>query len=142
MPPRSALAPTHDDLTGLPNRGCVDELARALALDAKSDLTVVLIGLPDLNDDIRRIIAQRVRACARGDDVVARISEDCFAMLLTPRLAPNEEAKLLARLRTAVGADVLGFAAGFGIAHCPEDGTSLDALLAHASQPLRSETAH
>ena len=142
MPSPFAPAPTHDELTGLPNRGCIDELAHALALDAKSDLTIVLIGLADLSNDMRKMIAQRLRACARGDDVIARIGEDRFAMLLTPRLGPDQEDKLLGRLRTAIGVHVLGIAATFGIAHCPEDGTNLDELLAHAGHRLRSETAH
>ena len=133
---------THDELTGLPNRHCVDELGRAMALDAKSDLVVVLMQLPPLSDGMRKAIAQRLRTCARGDDVIARIGDDCFAVLLTPRIGPVDEDKLLARLRIATGAQVLGISAAFGIARCPEDGTDVDALLAHAGARLRDAATH
>ena len=131
---------THDELTGLPDRHSIDRLARALALDAKSDLVVVLIDLPPLADGMRKTIAQRLRACARGDDVIARVGDDRFAVLLTPRIGPDDEDRLLARLRTATGAQVLGFNAGFGIARCPEDGTDVEALLARAASRLRDAT--
>jgi len=137
------LQETHDALTGLPNRRCVDDLVRALDLGARSDLVLVLIDLPCLADGMRKTIAQRLRACARSDDMLARLGDDRFALLLTPRLAQGEEEKLLGRLRTAIGAHVFGIAAEFGIARCPEDGTSLEQLLAEASQRLRSgTTAH
>lgn len=129
---------THDELTGLPNRRCVDELGRALALDAKADLVVVLMDLPPLSDGMRKTIAQRLRACARGDDVIARIGDDRFAVLLTPRIGPDDEDKLLARLRIASGAEVLGINAEFGVARCPEDGTDVETLLACAAVRLRN----
>src|SRR4051812_20956770 len=96
--PMQSYLETHDELTGLPDRGCVDRFARALALDAKSDLVVVLVELPPLNDGMRKTIVQRLRACARGDDVLARIDADRFALLLTPRLGANDEDRLLMRL--------------------------------------------
>jgi GGDEF domain-containing protein len=133
---------THDNLTGLPNRNSIDELGRALALDVKSDLVVVVIELPPLGDDMRRTVAQRLRTCARGDDVIARIGDDCFAVLLTPRIGPEDEGKLLARLRIATGAHVLGINVAFGVARCPEDGTEVETLLAHARTRLRDMVAH
>ena len=131
---------THDELTGLPNRRCVDDLTQALHLDAHADLVVVLIELPCLDDALRKAIAGRLRACARGDDMIARIGEDRYIMLLTPRIAAEEESKLLGRLRTAIGTHVLGITAAFGIARCPEDGTSIEQLLAQASARIREQT--
>jgi len=131
------LQETHDALTGLPNRRCVDDLVRALDLSARSDLVIVLIDLPRLTDGMRKTIAQRLRACARGDDMLARLGDDRFALLLTPRLAQGEEEKLIGRLRTAIGAHVFGIAAAFGIARCPEDGTSIEQLLAQANLRVR-----
>ena len=131
---------THDELTGLPNRRCVDDLAQALHLDAHADLVAVLIELPCLDDALRKAIAGRLRACARGDDMLARVGEDRYVMLLTPRIAAEEESKLLARLSTAIGAHVLGITAAFGIARCPEDGTSIEQLLAQASTRIREQT--
>ena len=133
----ASYSETHDALTGLPNRCGIDELARALALDAKSDLVLVLIELQALGTDLCKTIGQRLRACARGDDVVAYLDDDRFAVLLTPRIDADGEDKLLARLRTAIGADMLGIDAALGVAHCPEDGTQLEQLLAHASRRMR-----
>jgi diguanylate cyclase (GGDEF)-like protein len=138
MPSRSTYVETHDELTGLPNRRCVDELAHALALDAKSALVIVLIELPQVDDALRKIIAQRLRTCARGDDVVACLDDNSFAVLLTPHIGPDGEDKLLGRLRIAVGTDMLGLTATIGIARCPEDGTRLEQLLAKADQRMRN----
>jgi len=128
---------THDELTGLPNRRCVDDLVQALHLDAHADLVVVLIELPCLSDVLRKAIATRLRTCARGDDMIARVGDDRYAMLLTPRIGADEESKLLARLSTAIGVHVLGITAAFGIARCPEDGTNIEQLLARAGTRMR-----
>ena len=145
MQSRSAYVDTHDELTGLPNRRCVDELARALALDQKSDLVIVLVQFGAVDADSLKTIAQRLRECARGDDVVARLDDGRFVILLTPRVGRNDEAKLLTRLRCAIAAptaaDSIGAAATVGVAYCPEDGTSLDQLLAQASLRLRAQDA-
>ena len=132
---------THDELTGLPNRRGIDELAHALALDAKSDLVLVLIELQSSGQDLRRTVAQRLRACARGDDVVAHLDDGRFAVLLTPRIDADDEDRLLARLRTALGADLPDTDPTLGVAHCPEDGTRLEQLLACASRRLRGVAA-
>jgi len=130
-------AEMHDELTGLPNRRGVDDLMRSLHLDQKSDVVLVLIELPSLSDATRRALAYRLRGCARGDDVIARVGDDRYAMLLTPRISADGEDKLLARLHVATGAQVLGISVAFGIARCPEDGTSFEELLACAGARLR-----
>lgn len=149
----SAYAETHDQLTGLPNRRCVEELARALSLDARSDLVVVLLDF-DFHTQLPRdravtIIAQCLRSCARGDDLVARMSEERFLMLLTPRIAEAEESRLLSRLRAAIAGliaqdvDMAGVSAAIGVAHCPEDGVAIDQLLLRASARMqRAIVAH
>ena len=143
MQARSAYVETHDELTGLPNRRCVDELARALALDAKSALVVMLIELPKIDAPTRKVVAERLRACARRDDVVACVDDERFAVLLTPHIGPDAEGKLLARLRSAIDANMPDIPAMIGVARCPEDGTSIDQLLAHASARMRTQgTAH
>lgn len=140
MQSRSANVETHDELTGLPNRHCVDELARALALDHKSDLVVVLVECNAPDADALKTIAQRLRDCARSDDLVARLDEGHFILMLTPRIGRDDEARLLARLRSAIEGHVAGGADGVAVARCPEDGTSLDQLLARASLRMRNES--
>src|SRR5690242_210751 len=78
---------SYDAITGLPDRRCIEELARALTLDQKSDLVVVLIGLDGFDaaserDALLKTLAQRVRLSARSDDVVARIGDKQFLILL------------------------------------------------------------
>jgi diguanylate cyclase (GGDEF)-like protein len=153
MQSRSALVETYDELTGLPNRWCVEQLAVALSLDDKSDLVVVLMDIdfhaecsPARRDHALKTIAQRLRTCARGDDLVARMSDERFVMLLTPRIAADEETRLLSRLRAAIAEpiaediDMAGVSAQLGVAHCPEDGVTLDQLLLRASASMQRET--
>jgi diguanylate cyclase (GGDEF)-like protein len=156
MQSRSAHVERHDELTGLPNRRCVEELAHALSLDDKSDLVVVLMEFdfdaahaPGRRDHTIKTIARRLRACARGDDVVARMSEDCFVQMLTPRVGQNEEAGLLERLQATIAkpivddTGILQISARLGVARCPEDGLSLDQLLACARARMqRDAVAH
>jgi len=150
-PQTHAYVETHDELTGLPNRKCIDELARALGLDEKSDLVVVLIALngevsddgdaPVKRDDILKTLAHSVRLCARGDDVVARLSESQLVLMLTPRIGSEEEARLLARLRGAIAesiSHVAGMSVSVGVAYCPEDGITLDQLLAEAGRRIHA----
>lgn len=143
---RSAYLETHDELTGLPNRRCVDELACALCLDQKSDLVVVLVDFGTTHAGALKAIAQRLRDCARGDDVVAHLDDGRFALILTPRISHDDEAKLLLRLRAAIAEPVATSAgsvsATLGVAYCPEDGTSLERLLAQASLRMRGPGAH
>jgi diguanylate cyclase (GGDEF)-like protein len=154
----SRFLATHDERTGLPNRAFIEELTRALGLDAGTDLVVIAINLRESNgaaddragvveDHVLNTIAQRLRLCARGDDVVARVGADKFVLLLTPRIAPEEEARLLERLRRAIaepiltGADWLGLSAKVGVAYCPEDGVTLDQLLAQADRRVLAGSA-
>ena len=148
-----AYVATHDELTGLPNRRCIDELARALGLDEKSDLVVVLIALNGIEtvdedtgsikrDDVLKTLAHGVRSCARSDDVVARLSPSQLVLLLTPRIGGDEEARLLGRLRAAIAeplSHLQGVSACVGVARCPEDGTALEALLAAAERRMRTK---
>jgi diguanylate cyclase (GGDEF)-like protein len=147
----SAYADTHDLLTGLPNRRCVEELTKALALDRNSDLVAVLIdfGLPGdipsaLRDETLRAMAQRLRTCARGDDVVALLNDNCFLILLTPRIGRDEEMRFLERLRTALAEPLTTtsalLVANVGLARCPEDGVTLDELLARATSRLPGQS--
>jgi diguanylate cyclase (GGDEF)-like protein len=148
-----AYIATHDELTGLPNRRCIDDLARALGLDAKSDLVVVLIALDGIEavdddtssvkrDDVLKTLAHGVRGCARSDDVVARLSPSELVLMLTPRIGGDEEARLLERLRRAIAeplSHLQNVSARVGVARCPEDGTALEALLAAAERRMRTK---
>jgi diguanylate cyclase (GGDEF)-like protein/PAS domain S-box-containing protein len=89
----------HDELTGLPNRGLLQERMRqALAnADRHGDIIgVVYADLDDfkpindtfghtIGDEVLRIVADRLRSCMRESDTVARVGGDEFVALF-PRL--------------------------------------------------------
>ena len=110
----------HDSLTGLPNRRCFGErLDRALtevepAHPGLALLYVDLDGLKAINDrhghdtgdDLLKIVAARLRAALRAQDVVSRLGGDEFACLLTDLLEPGAaRASGLQVVRHRVGAD-------------------------------------
>ena len=89
----------HDELTGLPNRGLLQERMRqALAnADRHGDIVgVVYADLDDfkpvndtfghtIGDEVLKIVADRLRSCMRESDTVARVGGDEFVALF-PRL--------------------------------------------------------
>lgn len=90
-----------DPVTALPNR---DEfwtrLRRALAVERPPRAAVLLVGLDDFRafntsfglergDDLLRAVAERLRNCLRGKDLLARWSGDEFIVLLDD--VPHEQ---------------------------------------------------
>jgi diguanylate cyclase (GGDEF)-like protein/PAS domain S-box-containing protein len=89
---------THDPLTGLPNRRLFFEVAQqALAratrsAEAAGILFLDLDGFKAINDTLGhqvgdatlKVIADRIRRCARAGDTVARIGGDEFCVLYEP----------------------------------------------------------
>lgn len=90
-------AASYDSLTGLPNRALFLELLEG-ALKASrrrpdSRSAVLLLTLdqfPVINDSLGHVmgdrlllqVAERIKSCLQGDDLVARVGEDEFAILL------------------------------------------------------------
>ena len=83
-----------DTLTGLANRLLFDEnVARSVERGGDGVISVLFVDLDDFKvvndsighqagDDLLIAIADRLRACVRGEDLVARLSGDEFAVLL------------------------------------------------------------
>ena len=105
----------HDDLTGLPNRRCLDQvLSRTISAATRSGegASLVLIDLDhfkELNDSlghaegdaVLREAARRFKSALRQGDFLARVGGDEFCLLL-PRTDLEAAAGLAGRLRTTL----------------------------------------
>ncbi len=146
----------HDALTGLPNRVLLlDRLAEALAVRQRhagfvAVLCIDLDRFKDVNDSLGhaagdlllREVAERLRGCVRGDDLVSRHGGDEFT-IVQPRLDSPDEARQLAdRIVTELARPFrcdeheIATGASVGIALAPQDGLSPDHLLRHADMAL------
>jgi diguanylate cyclase (GGDEF)-like protein len=147
---------THDALTGLPNRVLLDDrLAQAMAL-ADRDKRSFALMVCDLDrfklindslghragDELLQEVARRLSAVARTADTVARFGGDEF-VLVGSSLADAEDAMQLAtraiealRAPVRIGGIDVHVSPSIGIALYPEDGASIEALLAHADAAM------
>ena len=141
----------HDSLTGLPNRRLLDDrLAQAIPLAQRRDrkLAVLLIDLDDfklVNDSLGhragdaalREVAQRLAACVRKADTLARHGGDEF--VIVSDVQAEEDCRLIAEkvlraLAQALSIDgrPVALAASIGISLFPADAGDGDALLRNA----------
>ncbi len=116
---------SHDSLTGLLNRGALDERVaaeRSRALRDGTPLSVLAIdvdGLKELNDtlghsggdDVLQQVAATLEHQTRGHDAVARIGGDEFALLL-PGTTEAAARVVAEHLREAVTRTIAGESAG------------------------------
>jgi len=138
-----------DHLTGIGNyRRFHDALDRALAgrEGAGPVLSVVLFDLDGFKgvndrhghaegDRVLRLVADALRAGARGADVACRLGGDEFALLL-PDTARSGALSVAARIRAAVRAARTDVDVSFGVAAWPEDAPGKDELLVRADAAL------
>jgi len=142
----------HDSLTGLPNRRCFGErLDRALAQVEAAHPGIALLyidldGLKAINDrhghdtgdELLKIVAARLRAALRVQDVVCRLGGDEFACLLSDLLNREQLAHLACKLFDNVSAPMqigergLVVRPSIGMVTSPTDGNTAAALLKHA----------
>lgn len=145
-----------DSLTGLPNRSLARERLGFLLQQARRSGGMVAVMFLDLDnfktindslghaagDDLLCQIADKLRACVRESDTVARVSGDEFLILLGD--LQDEEAivavvakvtHLLGRAFVIEGVEVLA-TASLGIAVAPRDGDSADLLLKNADTAM------
>lgn len=149
---RLSFLATHDTATGLPGRGLLrDRIVHALQRAELEGRTVALLFL-DLNrfkhindtlghlagDNLLLLAAQRLSACLRADDTLARVGGDEFAVLLEAgadaRHASLVAEKLLAALAQPIeiAEHRLVVTACVGISVFPDDSNDADRLLMHA----------
>jgi diguanylate cyclase (GGDEF)-like protein/PAS domain S-box-containing protein len=103
----------HDPLTGLANRALFyDRVSHALQLSQREGRAVTVLyldldGFKQVNDTmghtegdhLLRMIANRLRACARATDTVARLGGDEFAVLVEDTLVARSTDRLIERIR-------------------------------------------
>jgi diguanylate cyclase (GGDEF)-like protein len=153
---RIAYMAHHDALTDLPNRTLLAEriehaFARAhrfgdefavlyLDLDRFKGVNDTL-GHP-VGDSLLKAVADRLRACTRDTDLVARMGGDEFAVLQIGLEASRSADQLARRIREVVSApyeidgNKLIIGTSIGIAVAPSDGVSVDQLLKNADLAL------
>ncbi|HCI14837.1 MAG: hypothetical protein A2063_05430 [Gallionellales bacterium GWA2_60_142] len=134
----------HDTLTDLPNRALFsDRLQQALAV-AKRDqlrLAVLYIDLDkfkpindslghDVGDLMLKEVAQRMQACVRESDTVARIGGDEFVVLLRNVETPDDAVRVAEKIRFAlnqpfdIAGRTLNISSSTGIAIYPDHGSN------------------
>ena len=145
---------TFDQLTGLPNRASfLDLFSEALnrAREEKRELTVLHVDIDDffaVNESVGIRAADklivRVGECLqevlRQDDILARLGNDKFAILLGPHEAgiDNDILEVTERVRASIGdaraesEKPTRLTASIGIASYPVDGDTASELLSHA----------
>jgi len=142
----------HDDLTGLPNRLLFNfQLQKALAHAQRSSGTVSVLFLDldrfkvindtlghDAGDTVLLQIANHLRACVRGTDILARVGGDEFTVLIEQLIEPQDlnaiAVKLLAAMSNplTVNGNVYQLSGSIGIATYPADGVDGASLLKNA----------
>jgi diguanylate cyclase (GGDEF)-like protein/PAS domain S-box-containing protein len=146
----------YDSLTGLPNRNLFsDRLAQALERAQRSGRLAGLLYI-DLDrfkhvndmfghvagDRLLEAVARRLCTLVRGEDTVARLSGDEFAVILhnipTPEAAAHVAQKILDAFREPFEVEALSLqvAASLGLTLYPQDGGDPHTLLRNADIAL------
>ncbi|MGB6008829.1 diguanylate cyclase domain-containing protein [Castellaniella sp.] len=146
----------YDQLTGLPNRGLLDDrlkTALSIARRAQERLSVLYLDLDrfkpvndtlghSVGDLLLQEVACRLQQCVRESDTVARIGGDEFVILLQRVPAPGHAAAVAEKIhdvmsrRFTLDGHTLTITPSIGIAHYPEDGELAQQLLKHADQAM------
>jgi diguanylate cyclase len=147
---------THDALTGLPNRVLLDDrLTQAVAHADRDDRSFALL-VCDLDrfklvndslghhagDELLQEVARRLTGLIRTVDTVARFGGDEFVMLVTSIEDPEDAKRLAAKAIEVLQAPVriagidVHTSPSIGIAFYPADGTTIEALTAHADAAM------
>jgi diguanylate cyclase (GGDEF)-like protein/PAS domain S-box-containing protein len=146
----------HDVLTGLPNRRLLDDrLGQALHLAQRrgTQVAVMLVDLDDFKvvndrlghrggDAALREVAQRLGACMRKADTLARQGGDEFVVVIPELGHPGDCAVVADKILRAVEAPVqiegeaVRLGASIGVSLFPEDARDSEALLRNADAAM------
>jgi diguanylate cyclase (GGDEF)-like protein len=155
-----AFLATHDTLTGLLNRQAVTAVVEGLVAGCAAGPTtptVLVIDLDnfkdvnnalghDAGDRVLVTVADRIHLGARGDDVVARVADDQFVVVVPNASGPGAES-LARRLLHAIAVpvefrgDSISVTASIGIARWNHGVTNAGQLLRNADAAM-TEAKH
>ncbi len=148
----------YDALTGLPNRTLLkDRLENALAAARRRNEQIALIfldldGFKIVNDSLGhsvgdlmlKDVAERLTACVRKQDTVARVGGDEFVIVLGGVKGPTDAVAAANRIVEAMTArfDVRGYSlnatCSMGISFFPQNGADSETLIRFADQAMYS----
>lgn len=149
---------SHDELTGLYNRACFNELLGQALESQALPLAVLFIDLDhfkgindsdghQVGDAILVEAARRLQEVVRATDIVGRYGGDEFVIVLgapaLPALAERVAHRLNQQLNSPfeVNGQCYVLSASIGIAHAPAHGRTLQALLAAADEAMYQSKA-
>ncbi|MDO9371245.1 MAG: EAL domain-containing protein [Gammaproteobacteria bacterium] len=159
---RLARLSIHDPLTGLPGRMLLDDRIRvgvSTAQREKKGLFLLLLDLDGfkkindslghaIGDELIKAVAERLQACVRRSDTVARIGGDEFALIMTGS-GQHKDVELMARkILPAVQrpfhieGHTLYISTSLGAAVYPEHGDDPAVLLRCAEMAMYSAKTH
>jgi diguanylate cyclase (GGDEF)-like protein len=147
---------THDALTGLPNRVLLDDRLQQAIAHAERDGRAFAVLVCDLDrfklindslghragDELLQEVARRLTTVVRTTDTVARFGGDEFVLIGTSVADTEDAGGLAARVMDVLQAPVriaaidIHTSPSIGIAMYPDDGETIQALLAHADAAM------
>ena len=136
----------HDNLTGLPNRNLLnDRMNHALARAKRHGgrMAVLYVDLDkfkpindtlghEAGDHVLREVSERLAACVRSSDTVARVGGDEFVVVVEEIQRPNEAAVVARKIVEALSRPVdyhghpCQIGASIGVAVFPDDGNTME----------------
>jgi len=145
----------HDALTGLPNRFMLrSQIDEALQhLGQGEDVAVMSLDIDrfkrvndtlghQVGDELLKMVAKRLRSCAREGDAIARLGNDEFAIVQVGEEQPEDVKRLAKRICDVLkrpfninGQEVI-VGASIGISIASDDGVDPDLLLKNAGMAL------
>jgi len=149
---RIAYMAHHDGLTNLANRELFQERLKQ-ALETDKPVAVLCVDLDlfknvndslghPIGDRLLKLVADRLRAQVRGNNLAARLGGDEFAVILSSDVSPHEASDFASRLIQLLSAayeidgNEVMIGASIGIALSPGDGDTSEELLRNADLAL------
>ncbi|WP_176835624.1 MULTISPECIES: EAL domain-containing protein [unclassified Paenibacillus] len=144
----------HDAVTGLPNRLLLYERMEK-AMRSGNTFAVLFLDLDrfkrindtlghSVGDQVLNVVAERLNACLRTSDTVARTGGDEFILLLDGLNHPEDSAVIAQKIILELSAPIfldrfeLYITVSIGISFCPRDGKDIHTLIKHADQAMYS----